>query len=321
MSAKTNSTSKIISAKDDNPLSGALIVLYGIGGIGKTTVACRAPGNVLVLDCADGAAGKGVDRWPIVTSADFREAVAFLKAGGHGYTTAVLDGYDFLYARTVQSQTGESLERHRRAQETIHPSLYDFLALPLLKVMVLNERKRVDLKNTARRQAVLDLSPRAAELVDNAAHVLARCEMRSGAAEATIRVRRVDTDTMYIPAKSRFDALADGNKLSELWVKLGAAHTPAPTGNGQPTGEIPGEIVVPTNLTEAVRYVNHQIGQSYFRANDHLENVLKKHGNGIPADGDRKGWEEATAIALEYANGQLHAPAQAATTNGAEQVA
>lgn len=306
MAAKTNP--KIINRAADNPLAGALIVLYGIGGVGKTTVACQAPAPVLVLDCADGAAGKGVDRWPIVTAADFKEAVAWLKQGGHGYTSVVLDGYDFLYARTARADVTPDLrQRHLKAQEALHPPLYDFLALPIIKVLVLNERKKPDDANPRKRVVVLDLAPRAAELVDNAAHVLARCEQKSGAPDTTIRVRRVDTDVTSVPAKTRFDTLKDGDKLSDLWAKLGATKTPAPT-NGKPTGEMPGEVVIPTNQAEAVRFINHQLGSDFFTSTPHLVNVLNKHGNGVPVDGDRKAWTEAVAVALDYARSQMSAP-------------
>lgn len=308
MAAKTNP--KIISKAADNALAGALIVLYGIGGIGKTTVACQAPAPVLVLDCADGAAGKGVDRWPIVTAADFKDAVVWLKAGGHGYTSVVLDGYDFLYARTARADVTPDLrQRHLKAQEALHPTLYDFLALGVVKVLVLNERKKPDDANPRRKVVVLDLAPRAAELVDNAAHVLARCELRDKATETTIRVRRVDTNEAAVPAKSRFDTLKDNDRLADLWAKLGAAKTPPPGNGKQPTGEIPGDVVIPTNPAEAVRFLNHQLGSDFFTSTPHLVNVLNKHGNGVPADGDRKGWTEAVAVALDYARGQMNAPA------------
>lgn len=295
---------KIIPKAADDPLAGALIVLYGIGGIGKTTVATQAPSPVLVLDCADGAAGKAVDRWPTVTAADFREAVTYLKTNQHGYASVVLDGYDFLYARTVQAVPANNDRRRANllAQEALHPILYDYLTLPVIKVLVLNERKRVDDK-TQKRSVVMDLAPRAAELVDNAAHVLARCEMKATDKESTIRVRRIDTDTMYIPAKTRLDGVKDGDKLNELWAKLGA--TKAPRSGARPTGEMPGEVVIPTNQAEAVRYLNHALGQDYFRTTDHLVNVLKKHGDGVPTDGDRKGWEQAIAVALDYAQAQI----------------
>lgn len=313
----TKSNPKIISKAADSPLAGALIVLYGIGGVGKTTAACQAPGPALVLDCADGAAGKGADRWLIVTTADFREAVSYLKAGGHGYKTVILDGYDFLYARTVQAApvNNDRRARNLHAQETLHPVLYDFLALTMLKVLVLNERKKIE-ERSNKKLVMLDLAPRAAELVDNAAHVLARCEWVAGKPDTTIRVRRVDSEQMAIPAKSRFDTLKDGDRLAELWAKLGAAK---PASNGKPTDPTTGEVgngapqtVIPTNLAEAMRFLNHQIGiDPFFRTTDHLANVLRKHGDGTPVDGDTKGWEQAVAIALAYANDQQNAPAPA----------
>lgn len=288
-----------------------LIVFYGIGGIGKTTVACQAPAP-LVLDCAGGADELDVDVWSIGTAADLKEAVGWLKAGAHGYQTAILDGLDFLYARLARADQGGDLRaRHLRAQETLHPILYDFLALPLLKVIVVNERKKADEK-TGRRTAQMDLAPRLSELVDNAAHVLARCEMRPGQTESVIRVRRVDTDQAYVQAKCRTAALKDGDKLSEFWAKLARVKPPSgtsPSGVAPESGEVGGPVaLIPTNPAEAVRFLNHQLGQDFFRATDHLANVLTKHGDGVPADGDEKGWTHAVAVALDYARGQLDAP-------------
>lgn len=289
-----------------------LIVLYGIGGIGKTTVACQGP-SPLVLDCANGASELDVDVWGISVASDLKEAVGWLKAGAHGYQTVVLDGLDFLYARLARADQGGDLRgRHLKAQETLHPILYDFLALPLLKIIVVNERKKADEK-TGRRTVQMDLAPRLSELVDNAAHILARCEMRPGQSESVIRVRRIDNDQAYVQAKCRTAALKDGDKLSELWVKLSRAKPPANLdragGKTTEAGEVDSPtIVIPTNVAEAVRFLNHQLGQDFFRATDHLANVLSKHGDGVPADGDEKGWIQAVAVALDYARGQIDAP-------------
>lgn len=185
----------------------------------------------------------------------------------------------------------------------------------MLKVIVVNEKKGRDDK-TGKRSVTMDLAPRLSDLVDNAAHVLARVEMRPGASESVIRVKRVDTDQALVQAKCRTANLKDGDKLTDLWAKLNAGK--GLTTNGKPStdataGEIEGDktVVIPTNLTEAVRFLNHKIGQTYYRTTDHLANTLRKHHDGTPVDGDTKGWEQAVGFALTYAADQQNTPAGA----------
>lgn len=69
---------KIHRTQPNEPAKDLLIVLYGSGGIGKTTTACQAP-SPLVLDCAGGVRFQSVDQWKIGSARDLAEALAYLK--------------------------------------------------------------------------------------------------------------------------------------------------------------------------------------------------------------------------------------------------
>jgi hypothetical protein len=115
---------KIQRAAAEGQPKDLLIVLYGIGGIGKTTTACQAP-TPLVLDCAGGLRFQSVDTWKIGGARDLAEAVAYAKAavngngnGGFPYRSLVLDGLDHLYHRTVKTREDATCAtdtaRHRK---------------------------------------------------------------------------------------------------------------------------------------------------------------------------------------------------------------
>lgn len=221
------------AATDSPPPRDLLIILYGVGGIGKTSTACQAPAP-LVLDCAGGLRFQRVDTWKIGGPADLAEAVAYLKTAtrppnGAGasakpvppcpYQTIILDGLDYLYHRAVRGEPGRDLrDRHRAAQEAIHPLLLDLWSLPLTKIVVLNERHERD-ERGGRERVEMDLPPRMSELVDGAADLLLRCEPRG--AETLVRARRCDDGKLAIQAKTRTDMVKDGARLRDVWGALG----------------------------------------------------------------------------------------------------
>jgi hypothetical protein len=142
-----------------------LIVLYGIGGIGKTTTACQAPAP-LVLDCTGGLRFQSMDTWKVGGARDLAEAVAYVKAAVNGngngsfpYRSLILDGLDHLYHRMVKTEGGRDLrDRHRTAQEVLHPLLFELWALPLTKLVVLNEHCERDDRSGYER-VEMDLPP------------------------------------------------------------------------------------------------------------------------------------------------------------------
>lgn len=216
---------KIQRTTTDSHPKDLLIVLYGIGGIGKTTTACQTP-TPLVLDCAGGLRFQAVDTWKISGPRDLADAIAYAKTavngngqGGFPYRSLVLDGLDHLYHRTVKTEGGRDLrDRHRTAQEVLHPLLFDLWSLPFTKIVVLNEHRERD-ERSGYERVEMDLPPRTGELVDNAADLLLRCEARG--TETIVRARRYDDAKGYIQAKTRTDAVKDGLRLRDILGALG----------------------------------------------------------------------------------------------------
>lgn len=73
------------------------VVVYGVPGIGKTTLACSAP-NPIVIPVEDGLGDIGVDAFPQPTSLDevMGCITSLYEKPDHGYKTLVLDSLDKL---------------------------------------------------------------------------------------------------------------------------------------------------------------------------------------------------------------------------------
>jgi len=72
------------------------VVLYGVPGIGKTTLACSAP-SPIVIPVEDGLAGIEVDHFPQPTTLDeVYGYITKLVESDHDYKTLVLDSLDKL---------------------------------------------------------------------------------------------------------------------------------------------------------------------------------------------------------------------------------
>lgn len=74
------------------------IVIYGIEGVGKTTLASEFP-SPLILDCERGSDHVDVDRIEINCMDDFREACLFLIREPHNFKSAIVDTGDWLATR------------------------------------------------------------------------------------------------------------------------------------------------------------------------------------------------------------------------------
>jgi hypothetical protein len=86
------SNPKITSTKD-MALDYAKVVLYGPPGSGKTTMGATFP-SVLFLSAESGLLSvrdKDIDVWTINGWEDLEEAYDYLRKGGHGYKSVVID--------------------------------------------------------------------------------------------------------------------------------------------------------------------------------------------------------------------------------------
>ena len=72
------------------------IVMYGVGGLGKSTFAASAP-NPIFIPVEDGISTLDVDAFPVVrTYADIMEDLSSLCTEEHDYKTVVIDSLDWL---------------------------------------------------------------------------------------------------------------------------------------------------------------------------------------------------------------------------------
>lgn len=90
---------KIVKGRQRPPLRG---VIYGVEGIGKTTLCSRFP-KPLFLDTEDGSAHLDVDRVPCRTLAALEGAMHSLCRDAEGYQTVVIDSADWA-ERMAQEQ-------------------------------------------------------------------------------------------------------------------------------------------------------------------------------------------------------------------------
>jgi len=90
---------KIVRGKQRPPLR---VVVYGVEGIGKTTLVSQFP-KPIILDTEDGSAHQDVDRVPSRTMADLQGAMHSLVRDPEGYQTVVIDSADWA-ERMAQEQ-------------------------------------------------------------------------------------------------------------------------------------------------------------------------------------------------------------------------
>ena len=89
-------------------------MIYGVGGVGKSTFASMAP-RPIFIPTEDGLAGIDCHRFPLATSvADVIAALATLYTEPHEYQTVVIDSLDWLqtlvFARICKERGVESIE-------------------------------------------------------------------------------------------------------------------------------------------------------------------------------------------------------------------
>lgn len=91
-----------------------IIVLYGPGGVGKTTMAAGAPGAVLMA-VEDGIGRLDIPHWPIASYGDAMAGIAALYSDEHDLKTLVIDSIDWLepmiWAEACRQEGWASIEQ------------------------------------------------------------------------------------------------------------------------------------------------------------------------------------------------------------------
>lgn len=86
------------------------MAIYGRSGTGKTTLACTAPGSLLIniRDQGDDSVRdiKGLKVWDVDDVDEFEDAYWFLKEGDHKYKTAILDTTTMLQQVKIEEVMG-----------------------------------------------------------------------------------------------------------------------------------------------------------------------------------------------------------------------
>jgi hypothetical protein len=90
------------------------LMIYGVGGIGKSTFASCAP-NAIFVPTEDGLAEVACDKFPLATTfGQVMEALGELYTEGHPYRTVVVDSLDWLerliWAEVCRKRDVESVE-------------------------------------------------------------------------------------------------------------------------------------------------------------------------------------------------------------------
>lgn len=225
----------ILPADAPKPDEGGFWVIYGRGGVGKTTSACLATA-ALLLDCTGAGRYQHIDTWRVVTASDLKAAVDYLKVPGHPYRVAILDSLDDLYERTLPGGKDDRA-RHKATLGIMLPSLAAFWSLPMHRVLILNERRRLrevtvtDANGNETRKVIIDiemnLPPRLNQIIDDRADVVMRGEnsgkidLQGAPLLTRVRIRRITDSDINIQAKSRLDTLTNGMDLIAALNALG----------------------------------------------------------------------------------------------------
>ena len=86
------------SIRKNDAMSAPRIMIYGVEGIGKSSMAAGAPNPIYILT-EDGLGSLKVDHFPLATSfQDVMDAIASLYKDNHAFETVVIDSLDWLEA-------------------------------------------------------------------------------------------------------------------------------------------------------------------------------------------------------------------------------
>ena len=253
MANQKNSNPPIIPANAPKPDEGMFVIVYGKGGIGKTTTTCMAD-RALLLDCTGGGRHQQIDYWRIYSTDDLHAALEYLEKGGHGYSAVILDSVDNLYSRSLKPER-DIRKSHKDAQGILKPMLVRFGSLPIHRILVLNEKvdQREDRVRDEEGQLVwkkfidihLNLPPTLSQLVDDMCDVLIRAENPGRTDDdgnrtpTTIRVVRVAESQVNVQAKTRFDIVRNRMLLTQALINLGIIRDTAPATEAEQPALIP----------------------------------------------------------------------------------
>ena len=97
------------SIRKNDAMSAPRIMIYGVEGIGKSSMAAGAPNPIYILT-EDGLGSLKVDHFPLATSfQDVMDAIASLYKDNHAFETVVIDSLDWLEA-IIQRETEQKYD-------------------------------------------------------------------------------------------------------------------------------------------------------------------------------------------------------------------
>ena len=86
------------SIRKNDAMAAPRIMVYGVEGIGKSTIGAGAPNPIYILT-EDGLGSLNVDHFPLATSfQDVMDAISTLYKENHAFETVVIDSLDWLEA-------------------------------------------------------------------------------------------------------------------------------------------------------------------------------------------------------------------------------
>jgi hypothetical protein len=251
-----------------------IIVLYGMGGLGKSTTAYAAPIRKFAFRCGEGVIPPGGEYEDIDTIADFeRVSKWFLDNPNHPYKMIVLDRADMLYWSEFKSDAGDARAEGRRAQGKFHPILFDkFLRIPsVIKVICVNERFQPadDKANRKQDTYTMNLAPATLKRLENMADIVGRVvKLQEG--EDTSRIHTQRREVPYVQGKSNVPGLHN-TLLRDLWKALGVERPDYKQGDGY-------------DLKRLMHELNDTVGQKFFADSVYVRQLAVTSQLPVPTD-------------------------------------
>jgi hypothetical protein len=116
----------------------ASVLFFGSAGVGKTTLAAKAP-NLLILDVESRCRGIGGKQIPIDDIGQLDQFIHMLATEEHPYTSILLDGLDVLYDRMLEAGgrvNKDSRSMHIIPTERLTNVIRRYCELPFLTLAI-----------------------------------------------------------------------------------------------------------------------------------------------------------------------------------------